>query len=418
MNIYRKPTYYATSVCLTLALAGRAHAQFGTEQYDHAQFCDREVVEKAAPGRATIIYLDAYHIRQEAPSGAAPSRAGTEDHSREQAARYRKADWYAQLEGKLGSSLLPSETVSVVLVFPDRGRTEQVAEFCWPGYGEARNREMDDAGVLSALFTADPRQYLDQQRSVFFGDIRLAVAEALGEAETLPRAAELEYVRALSMDEGRLGGKLLGKPVRVIAYGGFLEQSGVGTIAESPAPEDMARQAVRRFGYNARGAAFHFYGAPAGETGENAAAFWGEFLHEAEGYLMSFGPDLSASGQMPAWFATLELDVSMRSPNDDRKAVLGLGIGETGELIDSNVVVAGQHLSGISGIFSCDDPVDACRTTCVMKAEVARPVLFEGARKAETLELRGNGADLRGTIGVEGTGDANVFEVHGGLVEC
>ena len=407
---------------LSLALPIEAFGQMGFEQYQHKQFCEAEIVEKAAPGRATLLYLDAVRILRKHGAAKISGKESNEDQDKvllmQEADEYRNSDWYLQLEGKLRSSLLPSETLSTILILPDSARVKEISIQCWPGYTKDQERELDDVGLIGSLFSADPRDHLDKQRILFFSDVRAAVAKAVAEAKISSKPKSLEYVRALSVDEARLGRMSMDKPLRVVLHGGFLERSNIGSIEDTEKPENMAQDAVKRFGYRAGGAYFHMYGVSTGEAGEKAERFWGEFLHEAKGYLVSFGPELSLSGDMPEVFQTVNLDILITSPKERRSAVLSLSASKMGEMLDSSIVVANSFRSRIVGTFSCDDPSDPCRSACSIKAEIQRSVLLKGADEKETIKLDGQGGELTGTMGIEGGKGTNMFEVEGGFSEC
>ena len=407
---------------LSLILPIKVFAQMGLEQYQHKQFCEAETVEKAAPGRATLLYLDAVRILREHGAATVSGREPLEDQDkvllRQEADEYRNSDWYLQLEGKLKSSLLPSETLSTILIFPDSARVKEISTQCWPGYTENQNRELDNVGLLGSLFSADPRGDLDSQRRLFFSDIRAAVAKAIANAKVSRKPKALEYVRALSVDEARLGRLSRDKSLRVVLLGDFLERSDIGSIEDTEKPEDMARNAVKRFGYRARGAHFHMYGVAIGGAGDKAERFWGDFFHEANGYLASFGPELSLSGDMPDTFQTVNLDILLASQNEKRSAVLNLATSKSGELLDSSIVVANHFRSRIAGTFSCDDSPDPCRSACSVEAEIQRAVLLEGTDKKEKIRLSGPGIELSGTIGIEGPKGINMLEAEGGFAEC
>ena len=407
---------------LALVLPIEVLAQMGLEQYQHKQFCEAEWVEKAAPRRATILYLDAVRILRKHGAAKVSGREPPEDQDKtllkQEADEYRNSDWYLQLEGKLQSSLLPSETLSTVLILPDSARVKEVSTQCWPGYTEDQNIELDNVGLLGSLFSADPRDHLDSQRRLFFSDIRAAVAKAIADARVSRKPKTLEYVRALSVDEARLGRMSRDKSLRVVLHGDFLERSDIGSIEDADKPENMARDAVKRFGYRARGAYFHMYGVVSGGAAEKAGRFWDEFLHEANGYLASFGPELSLSGDMPEVFQTVHFDILLASPKEKRLAVLNLSASKSGELLDSSIVVANHFRSRIVGTLSCEEPADPCRSACSVEAEIQRPVLLKGADKNEKVSLSGEGGELTGTMGIEGPKGINMAEAEGAFAEC
>lgn len=407
------------------ALPTAAYAQMGLEQYQHEQFCEAEMVENAAPGRATILYLDAVRILREHGAVKVSDRESSEGEYeaslREEADEYRDSDWYLQLEGKLKSSLLPSETLSTVLILPNSARGKEISVQCWPGYTEEQYRAIDDMGLFATIFSADPRDHLENQRILFFSDIRVAVAKAVAEAEVSRSQKALEYVRALSQDEDRLAKMYLDKSlrvIRVIAYGDFLERSDIGSIEDANKPEDMAREAVKRFGYSARGTHFHMYGVATDEAGEKTREFWDEFFHTARGYLASFGPDLSLNGDMPEMFQTVDTEILLGDPPGPRGATLNLAASGSGDLLDSSIVVANYFRSRIIGTFTCDKPSEPCRSTCRIEAEIQRPVVLEAGDRKEKLRMSGEGGELIGSIGVEGPQGVNMIEVEGGFAEC
>lgn len=399
-------------------------AQMGMEQYDHQQFCEDEFFTVAAPSRATIVYLDASHVYLEDMGvniAATSDLSSNREWLREASSRYGSTDWYAQLKGKLESSLLPSERVMVVLLFPAEGRAQELMSSCWPGYTEAQEANMEEASFLKKFFTADQRQFLEDQRSVFFGDIRIALVEAMAEAKIRSNPRQSEYVRAFSMDEARLGGGLLDLRVRMILLGEFLENSDLGSVREALDPQMLAREAARTFGYNARGASVHLYGASSGVLGQKAQIFWDEFFHEATGHLMSFGTELSMSAQPPAHFQQVNLEISLGSSEQTRTAELNLAVSSHGELQDSIIIVGQQQRrSKVNGTFQCQSGPESCRSRCEIEVEISRPVLVESDQLSgshEKIVLSGFGDDLTGSFGLSGAYE-DYFEASGWLAEC
>lgn len=406
----------------TLVFSIEVCAQFNLDKYQHKQFCEAETVKKAAPGRATLLYIDARWIHREHGVAKVSGRKPPEDQDkallRQEADKYRNSDWYLQLEGKLRSSLLPSETLSTVLILPDSARVKEISDQCWPGYTEDQNRELDNRGLLESILGQDPRESLDSQRNLFFSDIRAAVAVAVADVRISRKPKAIEYVRALSVDEGRLGRLSRDKSLRVVLFGDFLERSDLGLIENADQPDEMAQNAVTRFGYSARGAHFHMYGVTAGGAGNKAGRFWDEFFHEAGGYLSSFGPDLSLSGDMPEVFQTMNLEILLASQNERRPAVLNLVASRAGELLGSSIVVANHFRSRIAGTLLCEDPSDLCRSACSVEAEIQRPVLLDGSDKKEKISLSGEGGEMIGDMGIEGPKGVNMMDVEGGFAEC
>lgn len=411
-------------LCLaSAAFALSAMAQVGSQEYNHQQFCERTAVERAAPPRSTIVYLDVRHILSDQVARSQLTRLKTATGPKERRSAlnaFREASpWYLQLRAKLEASLLPSESVSVLTLDPALVRVSEVATYCWPGYTKAQEEEIDGRSFFDRAISADPRGDLPTQRSIFFSDIISGLVEHLGAVE-LTNAGGKEYVRTLSSDEGRLRPSSKAKYVRVILFGSLVEKSDLADV-ERVGKESIAktaRQAVTALRFNSRGAFFHMYGKASNEDGGKAKDFWAETLGASGGYLMSFGSDLALSGEPVEHLKGIKIDVHL-AQGDVRAALMNLAVGESGGLQDSDIVVLNHYRSSLEGRLSCENFSQLCTSDCSIEAEIERPVLFDAASgPKEEIELRGKGASLAGKIGVSGPEGVNLYEAKGHFAEC
>lgn len=375
----------ATVVVVFVQTAG---AQFSTE-YDIDQFCDEANVAAAGPVRRTVVYVD--EALAVPTDFATDHAAGTDVSKRALADALGREDWYAQLESKLTASLMASEHVAVVVVRAD-GHVEEVAEFCWPDYGERQREEIDSRG-WKRFFVANPLDDLATQRSIAFARVRNALAESLSEDSS--SGMSKNYVRALSRDEGRIRNER-GQFVRVIFYGGMIEDSEYGSVLAEGTPEELARRAVERTSLRLGGASFYIYGLR--KASDRLDAFWRELLRRGGGQLAAFGSDLALVAKVPTALHSYSLEVDVAPPERVRRGRATVLVAEGGEVVDGAIVLAGTFRSTLSGNLSCGEDHPTCSSQCDLRAETAQSVYFKSL-PAEKLELAGTRASLEGYIG-------------------
>ena len=365
-----------------------ADAQFSTE-YDIDVFCTDANVAAANPIRRSVVYVDEAvamprDFVTEHPAGTAPWKQAL-------ASALGRSDWYAQLESKLSASLMASEHVAVVVVRPS-GHVEEVTEFCWPGYGEEQRQEIASRG-WERFFVSDPLDDLTTQRSIAFARIRRSLAESLS-TQSLSAVGE-NYVRALSRDEGRIRNER-GQFVRVIFYGGMIEDSEYGSVLAERSPRELARRAVERTSLRLGGASFYIYGLR--EASDKLDAFWRELLRRGGGQLAAFGSDLALVAKVPTALHSYSLEVDVAPPERVRRGRATVLVAAGGEVVDGAIVLAGTFRSTLSGNLSCGEERPTCSSQCDLRAETAQSVYFKSL-PAEKLELAGTRASLEGYIG-------------------
>lgn len=365
-----------------------ADAQFGSE-YDIDHFCSDANVAAANPIRRTVVYVD--------ETVAVPSDFATdksrflERGERALAIALGRSEWFAQLESKLTASLMASERVAVVLVRAN-GDVEEVAQFCWPDYGKEQRIEISSRG-WERFFVANPLDDLETQRDIAFARVRSALAKAVSE-DSLSRVGK-NYVRALSRDEGRLRNQR-DQFVRVIFYGGMIEDSEYGAVLSEDSPSNLARRAVERTSMRLGGASFYLYGLR--DTTDDLLNFWNELFRRGGGQLAALGSDLALVAKVPTSIHGFSLEVDAAPPERVRRGRATVLVAEGGEIVDGAIVLAGTFRSALSGNLSCSDKEMACSSQCSLRAETTRSVYFKSL-PAERLELTGTGANLEGYIG-------------------
>ena len=370
-----------------------AHAQFSSE-YNIDQFCSDTNVAAANPLRRTVVYVDeTIAVPNEFASDHAKD---TDDWKRTLANSLRTIEWYTQLESKLTASLMASEHVAVLLVRND-GSVEDAAEFCWPGYGEKQREEIAARGVLG-WFTTDPVDELATQRSVAFALVRSALAEGLS-AGSSPSAGK-NYIRALSRDEGRLRNER-GRFVRVIFYGGMMEDSEYGSVQGDGSPRDLARRAVERTSLRLGGASFYIYGPR--DISDKLQAFWSELLRRGGGQLAALGSDLALVAKVPTTLHRFSLEVDVAPPEHVRRGRATVLVAQGDEVVDGAIVLAGTFRAALSGNLSCSEGSNACSSSCDLRVETRRSVYFKSLPR-ETLEITGTNGSLEGYIGERDSG--------------
>ena len=394
----RKTTSSLAAMTFLIAMAmlciQPANAQLSSE-YDIDQFCTDANVAAANPLRQTVVYVDETIA---APSDFASDHAKeTNDWKRALADGLRTSEWYTQLESKLTASLMASEHVTVLLVRAD-GSVEDVAEFCWPGYGEKQREEIAARGVLESFFTADPVDELATQRSVAFALVRSALAEGLSTG-ALPSAGK-NYIRALSRDEGRLRNER-GRFVRVIFYGGMVEDSEYGSVQGDDSPRDLARRAVERTSLRLGGASFYIYGPR--DISDKLQAFWSELLRRGGGQLAALGSDLALVAKVPTTLHRFSLEVDVAPPEHVRRGRATVLVAQGDEVVDGAIVLAGTFRAALSGNLSCSEGSNACSSSCDLRVETRRSVYFKSLPR-ETLEITGTNGSLEGYIGERDSG--------------
>ena len=365
-----------------------ASGQFSTE-YNIDQFCSDANVAAASPVRRSVVYVDETAA---VPSDFATDHpAGTEDWGLALAKALGRSEWYSQLESKLTGSLMASEHVAVVLVRAS-GDVEEIAEFCWPGYGKKQREEIASRG-WERFFVANPLDDLATQRSIAFARVRSSLAESLSN-ESLSAVGK-NYVRALSRDEVRLRNER-GQFVRVIFYGGMIEDSEHGSVLEDRSPRESARRAVERTSLRLGGASFYLYGLRDGSDKLNA--FWRELFRRGGGQLAALGSDLALVAKVPMALHRYSLEVDVAPPERVRRGRATVLVAEGGEIVDGAIVLAGTFRSTLSWNLSCSEEPAACSSPCDLAAETARSVYFKSL-PAEKLELGGTRGSLEGYIG-------------------
>ena len=373
----------------TLMTTASIEAQFDDE-YDIQQFCSSEFVELAKPFRETVVYYDENSV------GKAMTSAEFES-VKSIAARIKTLGWITDLESKLRGSLQPSELVTFVSLVHDSELTrKEISEFCWPDYTEQRKKEIENRGFVSTFFGRDPIEDLDTQRDVFFARIRQSMAEHTF-ANSSRRWESGKYVKALVRDEARLRPRR-NESVRVIWYGRMLEKFPEGEISGVADAIEFARQEVTRTSLNLGGSVFYLYGISQDDHYDESMAFWNELIHRAGGYLGSFGTDLALTAQSPRETYSVEIKIDMAPPENIRRGRMMLSVAESGELVDSTIVVAGQFRSVISGQMNCEEGRSICDSKCSIDAEMRRSVVFRGLER-ESLILDGEPSALTGFIG-------------------
>lgn len=387
-----------TSVILLIATVvlcvQQASAQFSTE-YDIDQFCSDVNVAAAGPFRRTVIYIDQ---AMAVPSQLATDHPkGTENWERALANALSSSDWFTQLESKLTASLMASEHVTVLIVRDD-GSVEDVAEFCWPGYNQKQREEIAARGLFESFFRANPVDDLATQRSVVFALLRSALAEGLSDS-VVPSIGK-NYVRALSRDEGRLRNER-GKFVRVIFYGGMVEDSEYGSVSRDDSPRDLARRAVERTSLRLGGASFYIYGPS--DPDDKLNAFWSELLRRGGGQLATLGSDLALVAKVPTALHRFSLEVEVAPPERVRRGHKTVLVAGGGEVVDGAIVLAGAFRSALSGNLSCSERSATCSSACDLRIETLHSVYFKSL-PGETLGLAGTLGSLEGYIGESDNG--------------
>lgn len=375
----------ATSVIFTNSI----EAQFDSE-YDIDQFCTNEFVEMANPFRQTIVYYDENSLNESISSQDNESINSI-------AERLNTQEWFTELESKLRGSLQPSERVTFIsLAHASDLVRKEVGEFCWPDYTEQRREEIEDRGFVSSFFSRDPIEDLDTQREVFFARIRHVIAE-----NTLAHKSSTwgsgQYVKALVRDESRFRTRG-NETVRVIWYGRMLEGSDDREINGVEDAIEFASSEIKRTSLNLGGTVFYLYGIVQDDRYDESMAFWNELIHRAGGYLGSFGTDLALTAQVPLNTYSLDVEIDMAPPENVRRGRLALAVSESGELVDSTIVVAGQFRSVITGQMNCENGQSICESNCSIEAEMRRSVVFRGLDR-ESMVLSGEGNALTGFIG-------------------
>ena len=375
----------ATSVIFTNSI----EAQFDSE-YDIDQFCTNEFVEMANPFRRTIVYYDENSVNESISSQDNESTNSI-------AERLNTQEWFSELESKLRGSLQPSERVTFIsLAHASDLVRKEVGEFCWPDYTEQRREEIEDRGFVSSFFSRDPIEDLDTQREVFFARIRHVIAENTL-AHKSSKWGSGQYVKALVRDESRFRTRG-NETVRVIWYGRMLEGSDDREINGVEDAIEFASSEIKRTSLNLGGTVFYLYGIVQDDRYDESMAFWNELIHRAGGYLGSFGTDLALTAQVPLNTYSLDVEIDMAPPENVRRGRLALAVSESGELVDSTIVVAGQFRSVITGQMNCENGQSICESKCSIEAEMRRSVVFRGLDR-ESMVLSGEGNALTGFIG-------------------
>lgn len=383
----RTPTAPLILAAATVLFVQTADAQFSSE-YDIDQFCSDTNVAAANPIRRTVVYVDETVV---VPSDFATDQSHFRERERALAIALGRSEWYAQLESKLTASLMASERVAVVLVRAN-GDVEEVAQFCWPDYGKEQRIEISSRG-WERFFVANPLDDLETQRDIAFARVRSALAKAVSE-DSLSSVGK-NYVRALSRDEGRLRNQR-GQFVRVIFYGGMIEDSEYGTVLSEDSPRNLARRAVERTSMRLGGASFYLYGVR--DASDDLLTFWNELFRRGGGQLAALGSDLALVAKVPTAIHGYSLEVDVAPPERVRRGRATVLVAEGGEIVDGAVVLAGTFRSALSGNLSCSDEDMVCSSQCSLRAETTRSVYFKSL-PAERLELTGTGANLEGYIG-------------------
>lgn len=372
----------------------QANAQFSTE-YDVDQFCSDANVAAAQPSRRTVVYVDETIAVPDEFFTDHPK--GTQKWHRALANALSSSEWYTQLESKLTASLMASEHIAVVVVRSD-GSVEDVTEFCWPDYNEKQREEIAARGLFESFFRANPMDDLPTQRNVAFALLRGALAENLSAGDSSNTGKN--YVRALSRDEGRLRNEP-GKFVRVIFYGGMMEDSEYGSVSRDDAPRDLARRAVERTSLRLGGASFYVYGPR--DPGDKLHAFWSELLRRGGGQLATLGSDLALVAKIPTALHRFSLAVDVAPPERVRRGNATVLVAAGGEVVDGAIVLAGTFRAALSGNLSCGEGAGTCSSSCNLAVETSRSVYFKSLPR-ETLELEGTKGSLEGYIGESDNG--------------
>ena len=398
----------ATPVLFTNSI----EAQFDSE-YDIDQFCTNEFVAMANPFRQTIVYYDENSI-----SDSLSSRDNESINSI--AESLNTQEWFTELESKLRGSLQPSERVTFISLAHESDLVrKEVGEFCWPDYTEQRREEIEDRGFVSSFFSRDPIDDLDTQREVFFARTRHVIAENTF-AHKSSKWGSGKYVKALVRDESRFRTRG-NEAVRVIWYGRMLEGSDDREINGVEDAIEFASNEIKRTSLNLGGTVFYLYGIVQDDRYDESMAFWNELIHRAGGYLGSFGTDLALTAQVPRNTYSLDVEIDMAPPENVRRGRLALAVSESGELVDSTIVVAGQFRSVITGQMDCENAETICDSKCSIEAEMRRSVVFRGLDR-ESMVLSGEVNALTGYIGERDEGqnlETRAYkQVSGHMLDC
>lgn len=387
-------------------------AQFDSE-YNIDQFCSSEFVDVANPFRHTIVYYDESSVSELMNSRDSESVKSIVDH-------LNTLEWITVLESKLRGSLQPSERVTFIsLAHGSDVVRKEVGEFCWPDYTDQRRREIENRGFVGSFFSRDPIEDLDSQRDVFFARILQGIAENTFATKSTKWESG-KYVKALIREESRFRPRG-NESVRVIWYGRMLEKSNYGEINGTEDASEFARNEVERTSLNLGGTVFYLYGISQDEHYEESKVFWDELIHRAGGYLGSFGSDLALTAQAPLESYSFEIEIDMAPPENVRRGRIVLSVSESGELIDSTIVVAGQNRAVVSGQMKCEQGGSICDSKCSIEAEMQRSVVFRGLER-EALVLNGIAGAMTGFIGQRDEGqDAEnraYKAVRGRMLNC
>lgn len=382
-------------------------------EYDIDQFCSDEFIENAKPFRQTIVYYDENTVRDAISSDVMES-------AEETTKSLLDVPWLIELEGKLRGSLQPSERVFFVsLSHAATSSQKEVADYCWPDYTEKRREELKDRGLLSTFFSRDPLADLDTQQNVFFGRIRQGIAENTINNRSSKRTAGM-YVTALTRDESRLRPRR-GEIVRLIWHGDMVENSSYGHLGEVEDSAKFASDIVKRTSLNLGGTVFYLFGMIGDDLYDDNLTFWDELIHRAGGYLGSAGTELALTAKIPSEIYTLELEFEMAPPENLRRGKLTLVVAESGDLVDSSIVIGGQNRSVITGNLDCSGGQTICDSQCLLDTEMRRSVMFK-ALDRESIVLEGEAGTLSGFIGQPDEGQTEEERAHktvvGHVQEC
>ena len=404
MNTYRSKTLSRFLLTPALALLLTVWPEAGQSQRLD-RFCDPEYTDEANPLRKTVVILDGTLIAPQGFEEPPGPNDDAEDWSADLTRALARAGWHTDLINRLEGSLQPSEEL-VLLVIKADGTVVKPREtnLCWPGYTDAQLEKLyANRGFWTELWEKDPKDALETERLSFFGSGRRSVADTLSEPGTANASGSSpSYVQALSNASNFIRSRE-GLYIRVIMYGGMLENSEFVNLGGQLSARDLvetARNVVDTLALRLGGASFYMYGVEDAGRATQSRTFWRALLRLSGGQMASFSRRLALEAEQPSQEVRLELE--LQSKGETRRGDARMLLSRDGRILDSAITIEGQIRSVLQGNFKCSGSESVCEASCRIFAGTEEPIYW-ARMEDETLELEGAGGEYAGTLGEDST---------------